>query len=103
MKHRPAEKLKGTTQLLFNLMHAFTSLCELVSFLICWLNLAANPGASPSAALKENADPKLMLGSGQGHLLTRPYLEIRQESFNSLHREKFIYRKQRENEDFNHR
>ncbi|XP_067928746.1 WD repeat-containing protein 93-like [Watersipora subatra] len=54
--------------------------------------LQANQGISPSAALKELSDPKLILGSGHGHLLTRPYIDIRQEAFDELHRDKVMYK-----------
>ena len=59
---------------------------------------AGNQGTSPASALKELSDPKLILGSGVGHLLTRPYTEIRQESFNCLHEERLKYKQQEQEE-----
>lgn len=55
-------------------------------------SLVANVGVSASAALKDLSDPKVILGSGSGHLLTRPYAEIRQEAFDNMHKDKVAYK-----------
>ena len=88
------------------------SFCELLSnsLYITYINVAsninhvltANMGISASAALKELSDPKLILGSGHGHLLTRPYMEIRQEAFDDLHKDKVKYKLENNAAESNH-
>ena len=65
--------------------------------------ITANQGVSPAANLANIADPKVILASGHGHLLSRPYMEIRQEAFNSLHQDKLIYKLPEEETEGEHR
>jgi len=57
---------------------------------------AANTGTAPAATLTHAADGNLILGSGQGHLLTKPYLEVRQEAFNDMHSDLIAYKTNQE-------